>query len=212
MAAVSAAGGPAHRAGKARGKGDEGVSMRRLRQGGRAAWTLLAGTALLALGLWATAQDAGTKKSPGPAAGEKKAEPGAKKAEPAKGAEAPAKSKFTEKLYTLEFRAKPWSSVFEWLVDKTGLPMVSTHVPTGTFSFIAPAGRKYSMPEIIDIVNEGLLAHKYVLLRRPSSFVVVPADEKIDPALIPLIHLNELPERGDTEIVRVAVPLKRLLA
>ena len=30
------------------------------------------------------------------------------------------------------------------------------------------------MLEVIDIINEGLLAHKYILLRRPASLMVVP--------------------------------------
>jgi len=84
-----------------------------------------------------------------------------------------------EKRMAFEMRAKPWSQVFEWLSDQTGLPFISSHAaPTGTFNFINPRvggqPRTYTIPEVIDIINEGLISHKYVLIRRPSSFTVVP--------------------------------------
>ena len=84
--------------------------------------------------------------------------------------------------------------------------------PTGTFTLVAPAGRKFSLVQIMDTVNDGLERHKYVLIRRSGSLVLVPADEKIDPIMIPLISEDELPDRGETEIVRVQVNLTHLLA
>ncbi len=68
------------------------------------------------------------------------------------------------------------------------------------------------MIEIIDLINDGLLAHKYVMLRRPFSFTLAAADEKIDPAILPFITLKDLPEWGDTEIVKLPYQLNKLLA
>src|SRR5262245_13398630 len=94
-----------------------------------------------------------------------------------------------EKYYLIELRGKPWQGVFDWLSDQTGLPFISSKgqqpAPTATFNLTVPKGKEakkyYTMPEIIDIINEGLLAEKYVLIRRASAFTVVPADEEIDP-------------------------------
>src|SRR5262245_39906773 len=131
--------------------------MGRLRFGGRAVGALAACCVLLGLSLWVAGQE-GTPK---------KAESGAKKAP---------QSSYSDKKYTLEFREKQWKYVFEWLTDKTSLPLVTNlQPPTGTFTFIAPQGRKYTMGEIIDIINEGLLQHKYVLLRRPQAFTLAAA-------------------------------------
>lgn len=69
----------------------EGVLMKcfRLR---RVAQSLIAVGALLALGLWVTAQDAGSKKGPDP---DKQVDKKVDKKNP-----------YTDKLYTLEFREK----------------------------------------------------------------------------------------------------------
>src|SRR5438128_880422 len=117
-----------------------------------------------------------------------------------------------EKSFTFELRAKPWSAVFEWLTDKTGREFISTNTPSGTLNFIAPKGKKYTIPQIIDIINDGLLKEKWVLLNRGTSFTVVPADEKIDPALVPRIALSELAEHGNTEIVSTVYQCTALVA
>src|SRR5262249_17507307 len=111
-----------------------------------------------------------------------------------------------------EMRAKPWSSVFEWLTEKTGREFISTNAPSGTFNFIAPKGKKYTIPQIIDIINDGLLKEKWVLLNRGTSFTLVPADEKIDPALVPRIPISDLSEHGLTEIVSIVYQCKAIVA
>jgi general secretion pathway protein D len=120
--------------------------------------------------------------------------------------------KFLEKRFTLEFRNEPWQKVLEWLADQTKIPVTTDHYPTGSFTFIAPKGAKYSLPDVIDIINGGLLTKKYLLIRLPQLFTLVDASEKIDPAMIPRITMDELPERGKTEVVSVVYRLKRLIA
>lgn len=129
--------------------------------------------------------------------------------EPSKPVAAP---KSPEKLVAFEMRDKPWGSVLEWLTDQTGLPVITAQKPTGTFTFIAPRMKQYSIPDVIDILNEALLAQKYVLIRRDASFTLVPADEKIDPAILPRISLADLAHRGNTEIVSVVLPLTAMVA
>lgn len=122
----------------------------------------------------------------------------------------PRGGKAAEKRIAFQMQATPWKKVFEWLADQTGLPMVVDHVPTGTFTFIPPTGKKqrtFTVPEVIDVVNEALQVKRYVLIRRPASLQLVPADEKLDAALAPLVRPDELSQRGKTEIVRTILPL-----
>jgi type II secretory pathway component GspD/PulD (secretin) len=120
------------------------------------------------------------------------------------------------KRFSFEMRNKPWNQVFTWLTEATGKPVIVSPKPTGSFTFTGPAKKTYSIPEIIDIINEGLQAQsrtqKYLLIHRERSFSLVPADEKIDPAIVPRIDVTQLGERGRTELVSVVIPLRSLVA
>lgn len=117
------------------------------------------------------------------------------------------------KTFLVEMRAKPWATIFEWLTDQTGMPFVSKiPPPPGTFNFIGKAGQRYSLGELIDLLNDGLAAHRYVLLRGPTCFRLLPADERIDKALLPHISPSELPDRGHSEFVEMVLPLRFLNA
>ena len=106
--------------------------MGRLRWCGRPAQLLAATGVLLVLGLWVTGQEPASKHTPGK-------EPAAGKSEPDKEKKPVARFKYSEKLFTLEFREKQWKTVFEWLTDKTGLPLITNlQPPTGTFTLITP--------------------------------------------------------------------------
>jgi hypothetical protein len=117
-----------------------------------------------------------------------------------------------ERAFSFEMRGKPWGAVFEWLTDKTGLPFISKDIPTGSFNFIARKGQKYTMPKVIDIINDGLLLQNYVLIRRATSFPVVSADQELEPSLVPWVTLEELPKRGKTEIISTMLRLDHLVA
>jgi type II secretion system protein D len=133
---------------------------------------------------------------------------------PAASASAPAKP---EKTFKFEMRDKQWKDVLEWFADISGLPFAGVYRPTGTFNVITPKGKtEYTLAEIVDIINEGLFAQpetqKYVLIRRTSSFTLVPASDKIDPMLVPRVSIADLDKRGHTEIVSVVRPLTTLVA
>jgi RNA polymerase sigma factor (sigma-70 family) len=118
-----------------------------------------------------------------------------------------------QKLYTFSFQNKPWKQVFEWLADHTGLACTATLAPPGTFTFTPPRGKRYTIPEIVDILNEALLANpptqQFLLIRRSKTFTLLPADEKIDPSLVPDVSVEDLPRRGNTEIVKLSLRLRR---
>src|SRR5262249_55907670 len=115
--------------------------------------------------------------------------------------------------YAFEMRDKPWAQVLEWYADVSGLPFVGSLKPTGTFTFVSPRpGRRYTLAEITDVLNEALMSQKFILVRHRASFTVLPADERVGPALLPQVPLAELEKRGRTELVRVMLPLKTLSA
>src|SRR6476620_11111183 len=89
-----------------------------------------------------------------------------------------------EKKVRFEFRDKRWAEVLEWLTEQTGLNVISGNKPAGSFTFIAPKvngqPREYTIPEVIDIINEALVQQKFMLIRREASFTIVLADEVIN--------------------------------
>jgi type II secretory pathway component GspD/PulD (secretin) len=110
-------------------------------------------------------------------------------------------------------RDKPWSDVLEWLADQTGLPVSTNYKPTGTFTFIAPKGaNEYTIPQIVDILNENLVNQNYILIRRDQSYTIVLSDKEIDPALLPRILPEDLDRHGKTELVQVVLPLHSQVA
>jgi type II secretory pathway component GspD/PulD (secretin) len=119
-----------------------------------------------------------------------------------------------EKRFLFEMRGTSWNKVLEWLADQSGLAVSTDLKPTGTFTFITPKGRKngYTLPEIIDLLNEALASQKYLLIRRSQSFAVIATDQPIDASLLPGIKPEELDNRGNTELVQTTLPLKSVLA
>jgi type II secretory pathway component GspD/PulD (secretin) len=107
----------------------------------------------------------------------------------------------------MEWRQKPWGEVLEWLSDQSGLPVIASSKPTGTLS-MSGSKTSYSLPEVVDILNEALTSHRLVLIRRDKSFIVVPADGAIDRTLVPSVRIEDLGGRGNSELVSVVLPLK----
>jgi type II secretory pathway component GspD/PulD (secretin) len=107
------------------------------------------------------------------------------------------------KRVKFEFRDKRWSEVLEWLSDQTGLPIVGSSKPAGTFSFVPNAGMTYTTEEIIGILNDALVPTHYKLVRRPNSIAVMPVDERAV-ASKPIVDV--LPSRLD--VVRTAETLR----
>ncbi len=158
--------------------------------------SLLLAAVLVAVGGWSASEGVAQQGNKGNQ-GDKKAgpEPGAK----------------TEKTYQIKMEGKPWAAVFSWLSDETGLNVVRSFTPTGTFTFTSPAGKRFTLPELVDIINEGLLSNestqRYLLIRRDRNFTLVRADEKINPDLLPKVSPADLDSHGNTEIVQCNVTL-----
>jgi type II secretory pathway component GspD/PulD (secretin) len=107
---------------------------------------------------------------------------------------------------------KPWKAVFEWLSDHSGLPVVANDIPTGTCSIVPMGDKPAKLADIIDLLNEVLIQKQFLLIRGERSIKLVPADERIDPALVPRVEEKDLSQRGRTELVSVVVSLHSLQA
>jgi hypothetical protein len=119
--------------------------------------------------------------------------------------------------FEMEFRDVPWANILLWLSNVTGQPVVTSNAkPTGTLTFIPPQvngmPKRYTIPEIIDILNHELLKQKLILLRCANTFSVEPADEVIDPAILTRVLPSELEKYGDTELVSTVFSLNVLVA
>jgi hypothetical protein len=122
-----------------------------------------------------------------------------------------------KRIVVPEFRNAPLRKVLTWLSEKSGKPVILQFRPTGVFNFVPPnPPRTYTLPEVMDIINEGLLSdartQKYHLVRDERGFRLMPADKEIDDALIPRIVVAELKERGQLELVSVVVRCWRRFA
>jgi hypothetical protein len=107
----------------------------------------------------------------------------------------------------------PWNDVFDTYAKLSGLTLITISKPgTGTFTFDPPPGKEYTLAEITDIINEALTQEKYILIRRHMTFFLQPADEKIDPTLVPRVSVDELDGRGRTELVQAVLLVKGGLA
>src|SRR6266508_2465666 len=64
----------------------------------------------------------------------------------------------------------PWDHVFRWLAKKTDKPVISPYKLSGAFPVPLPTHPSYSLPEIVDILNDALEDQRYLLIQRQRSF------------------------------------------
>lgn len=134
-----------------------------------------------------------------------------------------AKQAESTRTVTFEMRDMPWDKVLEFLSTNLKVPVVSPIKPQGTFNFVGTSSKtKYTMAEVIDVVNEALYHQEppYIMIRKPASIVIVRADQpqEIDQTLIPRVSVEDLESEkpvgdrkvGRTELVQVIFPLRNL--
>ncbi len=94
--------------------------------------------------------------------------------------------KMSKKEYEFKSAEMPWKDALDWVRDLSGKPFIlNDNKPTGSFSFNGPKGVKYSVRDIIDILNEALQPQKMYLIDRGATFTIIAADQKPDPANVP---------------------------
>jgi len=123
-----------------------------------------------------------------------------------------------QERFAFEFRAKPWTGtngVLEWLSDKTKLPVVTVHKPSGTVNYISPKTEDgkpayKTIPEIIDILNDLLAEQQFILFRKTASITLLRTDQPFPEVDIPRLTVDELESRGRTELASVVLKLQSL--
>jgi type II secretory pathway component GspD/PulD (secretin) len=116
----------------------------------------------------------------------------------------PAQGPKKEKELSFQTNSIPWKELFNWLSDRTGMPVLknTAKFPTGSLDIISPKETKYTLPQVMDIINDNLMEQKFLLVRRPRSFVLVSSEKKLPPSLVPrLADVKELQKRGQSEVV-----------
>src|SRR5262245_60687438 len=116
-----------------------------------------------------------------------------------------------EHTVTFSFDKKKWGEVIDWFKTESGLVFAGTITPTGSVTIKPNPGKKYTIPEVIDLLNE-MLAPRYVIIRREQTFTIWPAGEPIESQDVARITEEELAKRGKTEVVQLVVSLGALNA
>src|SRR5439155_4933564 len=118
----------------------------------------------------------------------------------------PNKAESAEKRIAFTMDGKPWRDVVEWFADHSGLSFTGIITPTNTVNIKPPKNAKFTIAEIVDLLNDSLSAkpatERFVLIRRERTFHFIPGDEKPEQSTVPKIPLEELDKRGNTEIVQ----------
>lgn len=117
------------------------------------------------------------------------------------------------KTVAFAVEGKPWREVFDRLTEGTGKPVVTSDIPDGKFPSLGISKDKYTIPQVIDLINEGLQSkgrqQKRYLVNFERLFTLVSADQ-LDPALLPRVQPDDLFKHGNTELVVVVLPLLKL--
>ena len=119
---------------------------------------------------------------------------------------APAPAAKPEKLYAVNFDNTPWRKVAEWLTKELDLTLVGDVMPQGTCTIkLKP---KRTAGELVDLLNDVLAQQQLTLVRGERTFRFWPADKRLPQLFVPSVRVEDLPNRGKSEIVCVIIPVK----
>lgn len=110
---------------------------------------------------------------------------------------------------TFNFKGQPWPAVLEWLADISGMSLDWQKLPGDYLNLTTP--RPYTVREARDLINRHLLARGFTMLVLGETLSVVNCKE-LNPALVPRIEADELPDRDPYEFVKVSFALDSLVA
>ncbi|MEL7335336.1 MAG: hypothetical protein AAFN70_03930, partial [Planctomycetota bacterium] len=115
-----------------------------------------------------------------------------------------------DRRYILNFEKANWTTVLEWLADEAQLSLMIRQAPIGTFTLV-DNNRKYTLPEVMDELNMGLLDTGFAIIRRGRQLLVYSVDniELID-QLAREVTEEELENLAGSDIVSVTFPLGAL--
>lgn len=122
----------------------------------------------------------------------------------------PAAEATVPKEITFNFSEVPWEEVARWLADIGQKSLLVEAKPAGSFTYFDK--RKYTFPEALDIINSVLLTKGHVLLVRNNFLILADLKEGIPPHRVEYVNVADLPSKGRTELVKVLLTLKGLVA
>lgn len=111
---------------------------------------------------------------------------------------------------SFNFRYAPWADVLEMFSAAAGLTLDLTVTPPGTFNYFDD--KKYTPIQALDVINGYLLQKGYLIVNRNKFLVVLTFDNPIPPNLIPVVKVEDLPSRGNNELLTVSMKLDGITA
>ena len=113
----------------------------------------------------------------------------------------------TRREPTLRFRFQnaPWEQVLDLFAKAAGLTLNMRDLPPGEFTYFDDRPR--TPIEALDVMNRYLMPDGFLLVRHDRFLTVFDTSKGIPPNIIQTVSLEELPRRGETELVRVVFPL-----
>jgi type II secretory pathway component GspD/PulD (secretin) len=130
--------------------------------------------------------------------------------EPAEGApdEPAVRPAGTPGMLRFNFKAHPWAEVLEWFAEKADLSYVPDDAPQGTFNYID--NKEYTPAQAIDLLNRVLLIKGYVLVTHERMLFLVNIEDGVPDYLVSEIQLEDLDDRGESELVSVVFSLDKI--
>ncbi|MEO1998833.1 MAG: secretin N-terminal domain-containing protein [Planctomycetaceae bacterium] len=108
---------------------------------------------------------------------------------------------------SFNFQYAPWDGVLKLFAKSAGLTLHLRDVPPGTFNYLDDG--KYTPTQAIDVLNGYLLQEGYILVHRDKFLVCLGYDEEkfgpVPPNLIPIVTAEDLPKRGQNELLSVVL-------
>jgi hypothetical protein len=74
------------------------------------------------------------------------------------------------------FHDEPWTVVYRWLAEQTGIPVVSTVKLPGRFTFVPR--QRVTSGEFLAALNEKLADQGFRLVRKERNYILVPVGEE----------------------------------
>lgn len=115
----------------------------------------------------------------------------------------------TERRYGFRFEQVPWDWSLKKIADEAGLALHMTETPPGTFTHVDD--KRFTLSEVMDILNDHLIPSGFVAIRHGRNLVVVNAKSGIPDGLIRHVPAIELETVGRNELVSVAIPVEGAL-
>ncbi len=114
-----------------------------------------------------------------------------------------------KKMVAFNFEGAPWNFVLDELARVSEMNLDFQELPGDFLNLRNP--RPYTLDEARDTINQHLLARGYTMLNNGVTLSVVNLD-KINPAAVPRVSVEELDKRQPHEFVKVSFSLQWMLA